>query len=37
MTYKDLLIHLDGSPASDARMRGGLALAAAWRAHLTGL
>lgn len=37
MTYKDLLVHLDGSAAVADRTRVALELAAAWQAHLTGL
>lgn len=37
MSYKDLLVHLDGTDAGKARTEFAIALAAAWDAHLTGL
>lgn len=37
MSYKDLLVHLDGTDAARTRGECAIALAAAWNAHLTGL
>jgi nucleotide-binding universal stress UspA family protein len=37
VSYKDLLVHLDGTDAGRQRIDAAVALAAAWNAHLTGL